>query len=179
MGGDNYLQRCRFQSVEQSLPSPVPSSKRSREHWIREPWCGCWRWKSTRVGASSMSCWQSNRVWICRPDRWWAPDGQRGHDRRPWAVCALGSLGWKRMRSWGAVSSVKQAAKRPPGHHGEGTPWWWCLLGLCVVCFGLAWLSSLVVCRQVRENNLKGRLWVWQSGPARLAPYQIVINDGQ
>jgi hypothetical protein len=32
--------------------------------------------------------------------------------------------------------------------------------------------SSLVVSRQVWENNLKVRLWVWQSGPPRLAPYQ-------
>ena len=37
---------------------------------------------------------------------------------------------------------------------------------------GLIWSLLLVVCRWVRENNLKMGVWVWQSGPLRLAPYQ-------
>ena len=46
-------------------------------------------------------------------------------------------------------------------------------IGLCVVCFGLVWSLSLVVCRQVWENNPTMGLWVWQSGPPRLAPYLL------
>ena len=84
------------------------------------------------------------------------------------------------------MASLKKSCARPPTpqagwvhqiHAAWGLaappPWWWYLLGLlCGVCFGLVWLSSLVVCRQVWENILKVRLWVWQSGPPRLAPYR-------
>ena len=41
----------------------------------------------------------------------------------------------------------------------------------CFLC-GLIWSLLLVVCRWVQENNLKMGVWVWQSGPLRLAPYQ-------
>ncbi len=36
---------------------------------------------------------------------------------------------------------------------------------------------SLGVCRQVRENNLKVRLWVQQSDPPKIAPYLASIGE--
>jgi len=42
---------------------------------------------------------------------------------------------------------------------------------VCVVCSGLVWLSSLVVCRQVPQNNLKMRLTALLGAPHWLAPY--------
>ncbi len=39
------------------------------------------------------------------------------------------------------------------------------------MCFGLVWSSSLIVCRQVRENNLKVGLCVLHSEPPSLVPY--------
>jgi hypothetical protein len=45
------------------------------------------------------------------------------------------------------------------------------LFVMLVVLCGAVWSSSLVMCRKVRENNLKMGLWVRQCGPPRLAPY--------
>jgi len=50
-------------------------------------------------------------------------------------------------------------------------PWWWCLLCICVVCSILVWLSSLIVCRQVPQNNFKMRLKTLLFAPHWLAPH--------
>jgi len=59
----------------------------------------------------------------------------------------------------------------PPEGLAAPLPWWWCLLCVCVVCCGLVYSSSLIVCRQVPRDNPKVGLWVLHCGPPRLAPY--------
>ena len=82
------------------------------------------------------------------------------------------------------MASLEKSCARPPTpqaawvhqiHAAWGVGDSTTMVMVFVVCFGLICLSSLVVCRQVREKNLKMGLWVWQ--PPRLAPYQMWQYD--
>ncbi len=66
-----------------------------------------------------------------------------------------GSLGRNMRKAVHPSSSVRSSnPHRQTGLVGP-PPWWWCLICVCVVCCGLVWSSSLIVCRQVPKNNTK------------------------
>lgn len=71
--------------------------------------------------------------------QWW-PRKQYAEGHRP-----FGCLGFiKSMLLEGLVA--------PP-------PWWWWFVVVCSgLCWCLIWLSSVVVCKEVWENNLTGRV---------------------
>ncbi len=62
---------------------------------------------------------------------WWCP--WKNHEQ-----------GHPPLRRRGFIKST------PPEGLAAPPPWWWCLLGLCVVCFGL-----VVVCRQYERNPIR------------------------
>ena len=80
---------------------------------------------------------------------------------------------WKTAHPLGGMDPSNPCRWRGNRLHHHGV-----FILACCLCFlcGLVWLSSLVIYRQVWENYLKVRLWVWQSGPPRLAPYHLHIT---